>query len=170
MPEGFRVLVAGIGNVLRGDDGFGPAVARALEREGRLPAGARVVELGIGGVGIVHELLAGFDALIVIDAVDQGGSPGVLYVIEPKVPEPSVSSGVALGTDMHEAVPVRALTMARAVGALPEYVRIVGCQPAEIEELSLELSPTVQSTVSRAVEIVRTLMREAEEASTCQVV
>ncbi len=78
MANGRRVLVAGIGNVLRGDDGFGPAVARALEESYELPAGTHVIELGIGGVGLVHELMEGYDALVLVDAMAGDGAPGSL--------------------------------------------------------------------------------------------
>jgi hydrogenase maturation protease len=162
------VLVAGIGNVLRADDGFGPAVVQALEMEGALPPGARTVELGIGGIGLVHELLGGYDALIVVDAVDRGDRPGTLYVLEPDVPEPPARSGAELVTDMHEAVPARALAIARAIGALPPFVRIVGCQPAETEELSLELSPVARRAVPGAIAAVRALVEEAQAVLACR--
>ncbi len=162
MGTGRRVLVAGIGNVLRGDDGFGPAVARALAERPDLPAGAHVVELGIGGVGLVHELMAGYDALVLVDAMARDGAPGSLYVLEVTVPEVASISGTvrhALGSDMHQAVPTQALLMAQAVGALPPIVHMVGCQPAETEEFSTELSPIVQHTVPAAIEAICRLIR-----------
>lgn len=164
-----RVVVAGVGNVLRGDDGFGPAVVRALEEAGPLPAGVRTVEVGIGGIGLVHELLEGCDALVVVDAVDRAGASGSLYVLEPEVPEvveiPEADRAL-LATDLHEVVPGRVLLMAKALGILPPMVRIVGCQPAETEEFSLELTPAVRRAVPAAVEAIRSLLEEAmrEEA------
>src|ERR671911_368262 len=47
-----RILVAGVGNVLRGDDGFGPAVAELLA--GVLPQGAEVIETGTGGIALLQ--------------------------------------------------------------------------------------------------------------------
>lgn len=153
-----RVLVAGVGNVLRGDDGFGPAVIQALETGGGLPAGVRTVEFGIGGIGLVQELLDGYDALVVVDAVDRKGPPGSLYILEPDVPPiesvPSLERYELL-TDLHQAVPGKALIMARALGALPPLVRIIGCQPAEMEGFSTDLSPAVQQSVPAAVEAIR---------------
>lgn len=156
-----RALVAGVGNVLRGDDGFGPAVVQALERAG-LPPRVRSIETGIGGMGIIHELLDGFDGLIVVDAVDRGGVPGTLYVLEPDVPPAeAVSEGDRLAmTDLHQLLPGRMLVMARALGVLPPYVRIVGCQPGETEELSTELSPPVAAVVPDAIETLRRLVGE----------
>lgn len=159
--RGRRVLVAGVGNVLRGDDGFGPAVIGALETSGDLSPGVRLVELGIGGIGLVHELLDGYDVLVVVDAVDRGGSPGTLYVLEPDVPPAEALSAAerhALATDTHQAVPWRVLVIARALGILPPLVRIVGCQPDQTEELTLALSCSVQRAVPEAVAAVRSLL------------
>lgn len=158
-----RVLVAGMGNLLRGDDGFGPAVVRALEDAGALPAGVRAVEMGIGGVGLVHELMDGYDALVLVDAVDRGGAPGKLYLLEPEVPDAAAIPAFErreLAADMHQAVPGPALVMARAVGALPPVVRMLGCQPAEVEEFCTELSPAVRQAVPAAVEMILSFLRE----------
>lgn len=152
-----RVLVAGVGNVLRGDDGFGPAVIQALEESGPLPPGMRTIEVGIGGIGLVHELLDGCDALVVVDAVDRQGEPGSLYILEPEVPDAegiSPAERHALATDLHEAVPGQVLILARALDALPPLVRIIGCQPAETEDFSLELTPVVQRAVPAAIEAI----------------
>jgi hydrogenase maturation protease len=149
-----RILVAGIGNVLRGDDGFGPAVVQALLARGALPPGVHAVELGIGGVGLVHELMDGYDAVVIVDAVDRGGAPGAVYVLEPEVPhieQIAAADRQALG-DAHEALPARALVLARAAGVLPPVVRIIGCQPAETEELSLSLSAVVEPAVAVAID------------------
>jgi hydrogenase maturation protease len=157
------VVVAGVGNVLRGDDGFGPATIRALESAGALPPEVCTLEVGIGGISLVHELLEGCDALIVVDAVDRGGPPGTLYVLEPEVPTAEAlpaTEHAFMATDLHEVVPGRVLLMARALGVLPPRVRIIGCQPAETEEFSLELSPVVQQAVPGAVHAIRSLLKE----------
>lgn len=156
-----RVLVAGIGNVLRGDDGFGPAVIQALQALPGLFDGVRAVEMGIGGLGLVHELMDGYDLLILIDAVNRGGTPGSLYMLEPEVPDPADLPDLArheLATDMHEAVPERALIVARAAGVLPPVVRIVGCQPGDTDAFSMELSGPVRQAVPKAVAAILALM------------
>jgi hydrogenase maturation protease len=157
-----RVLVAGVGNVLRGDDGFGPAVINHLEQRSDLPRGVRLVEVGIGGIHLVHELMAGFEGLILVDAVDRTEPPGSLYVLEPKVPpvaELTARQRHEAGCDMHQAVPARALIMAQAVNALPRQLRIVGCQPAVVDDLIFDLSPPVQKAVPAAVNAILSLLR-----------
>lgn len=137
-----RLLVAGVGNVLRSDDGFGPAVAARL---GHLPAGAEVIETGIGGVALLQELMAGCDGLVLLDAIDRGEAPGTLFVIEPEVAEAEHVP------DVHLVSPRRVLAMAKAMGVLPERVLMVACQPADADSLGERLSPAVEPAVELAV-------------------
>ncbi|MBA2765948.1 MAG: hydrogenase maturation protease [Actinomycetota bacterium] len=141
-PNTGRLLVAGVGNTLRGDDGFGPAVTELL---GHLPAGVDVIETGIGGIALLQELMAGCAGLILIDAVDRGAEPGTVFVLEPDVPEGEHVP------DVHLANPDRVLTMAKTIGVLPDRVRIIGCQPAEVDDLFETLSPPVQAALATAV-------------------
>lgn len=148
-----RVLIAGVGNVLRGDDGFGVEVAHRLE-EMQLPAGIRVVETGIGGIALVQELQDGWDAMIVIDTVDRSRAPGTVMVINPEVVDVetlSWSERHDLLADMHLATPRRALMLARALGVLPPVVRLVGCQPVDAERVGIGLHPMMVSAVEVAV-------------------
>ncbi len=146
-PAQERVLVACVGNVLRGDDGFGPAVAERLE--GRLPGGAELIETGIGGVALLQELLAGCSGLVLIDAVERGAEPGTVFVLEPQV-----SEGAHV-PDVHLANPDRVLSMAKTMGALPDRVLIVGCQVGEVDEFGGALSPAVERAIEGAAERVR---------------
>jgi hydrogenase maturation protease len=147
-----RVLVACVGNVLRRDDGFGPAVAERLLAE-PLPTGAEVLETGIGGIALLQELMTGYDGLVLVDAVDRGESAGTVFVIEPEVGE------AVHVPDVHLVNPERVLTMAKAVGCLPERLAIVGCQPAEVDELHHGLSPSVGRAVALGAAKVREVVR-----------
>jgi hydrogenase maturation protease len=142
-PQGTGVLVACVGNVLRGDDGFGPAVAARLK--GRLPLGAELLETGIGGVAVVQELLAGYGGLVVVDALDDGAEPGTVVAV---VPEVDPARGHV--PDLHLANPARVLAMAKGLGVLPDRVAIVGCQPAGADDLGEGLSPAVERAVAVA--------------------
>ena len=138
-----RILVAGVGNVLRGDDGFGPAVTELLTG---LPEGAEVIETGTGGIALLQELMVGCSGLILIDAVERGAQPGTLFFIEPEI-EDAVHV-----PDVHLANPARVLSMAKTMGLLPERVVIIGCQPADMDELCQGLSPPVQRALATAVQ------------------
>ena len=137
-----RILVAGVGNVLRGDDGFGPAVTELLTG---LPEGAEVIETGTGGIALLQELMVGCSGLIIIDAVERGAVPGTVFYIEPEV---EMGEHVP---DIHLANPARVLSMAKTMGLLPERVVIIGCQPEDTEELCQGLSPCVQRALAIAV-------------------
>ncbi len=157
-----RVLVVGVGNVLHGDDGFGVEVARRLNGRS-LPPGVEVAETGIGGMHLVHELMAGFDALVVVDAVDRARPPGTVMVIEAEVTDIAdlgADDRHDLLADMHLATPERALMVARAAGVLPERTIIVGCQPVEVETLGIGLTSVVSEAVEAAVVEVERCVQE----------
>jgi len=142
-----------VGNVLRGDDGFGVEVARRLDSI-ELPPDVRVIETGIGGIALVQELQEGWDALLVVDTVDRARPPGTVLVIDPEVVDvEAVGWGDRhdLLADMHLAIPERALMLARALGVLPPVVRLVGCQPCDAERVGIGLTPMVADAVEIAV-------------------
>jgi hydrogenase maturation protease len=144
-------VVGCVGNVLRGDDGFGPAVAARLEN---LPPGVLLVESGIGGIALLQELMTGCEGLVIVDAVERGAEPGTVFVVEPEV---AAYDNVP---DMHLATPDRVLSMARGLGCLPGRVAIVGCQPVDAEAMGMELSPPVARAVDVAAAEVRRTVTE----------
>jgi hydrogenase maturation protease len=147
-----RTLVAGFGNVLRGDDGFGVEVIRRLRESDFIRDDVHLMEVGTAGIGLAQELLTPCDRLIIVDAMKRGGQPGSVYVSEVESVEP------ATDIDLHLAVPARALAVAKALGALPREIFIVGCEPAEVDELTTELTPLVVAAVETALEHVRRLL------------
>jgi len=149
------VLVAGVGNVLLGDDGFGIAVVQHLTRRGDLPPTVTVVEVGIGGISLVQELLDGYDVLLIVDAVDRGGTPGTIYLLEPEVPDLAkwpFEQRQDFLADMHMTTPARALILARALGVLPPTTYLLGCQPTTCDDLVIGLSEPVERAVAPSAE------------------
>lgn len=156
-----RALVAGVGNELRGDDGFGVAVIKRLQAIPEVVSRAKVVEVGIGGVHLVQELMDGYDLLVIVDAVNRNEDPGRLYVLDLEVPPLPTSAFEAWKvdlTDMHETVPQKALVLAKALGVLPKRVLMVGCQPARTDEVHIGLTAVVEAAVSLAVERIAALL------------
>jgi hydrogenase maturation protease len=160
-----RTLVVGIGNILRGDDGFGVEVVKRLQALDDVTSRARVIEVGIGGIHLVQELMDGYDLLVIVDAVSRGGEAGRLSVLELEVPAtPSALEAWEHElTDLHEAVPSRALVMARALGVLPPRVLLIGCEPVGSDDLEIGLSPPVARAVPVAVERIRALLDPVHE-------
>lgn len=158
-----RVLVAGVGNVLHGDDGFGVRVVEALAAE-PLPDHVTVRDVGIGGIHLVQELMAGYDAVVLVDTIDADGEPGRVSLRKMDVPtlsELGDEERKAVASDTHVVVPAKALLLASAVGALPERVFMVCC-PGERMELEEGLSPGVETAVRRACRMIRDLLTTRE--------
>jgi hydrogenase maturation protease len=149
-----KTLIAGFGNTLRGDDGFGVEVVNRLTASD-LPAHIHTMDVGIGGMHFVLRLMEGFEVVIVVDAVTHSQPPGTLYVFTPREEDLSVHSGERL--DPHFAEPVRSLKLAKALGFLPEQVTVVGCEP-ESCHLGENLSLPVSAAVDRAVKTIREMM------------
>ena len=145
-----HVLVAGIGNLFCSDDGFGPEVVRRLGDQVR--EDVRVVDYGIRGLHLAYDLLDGYDALVIVDAVPIGEAPGDLGVLRVR-PE----DVTAVELDAHDMNPVAVLgSLARLGGTLP-LTYVVGCRPGSLEE-GIGLTEAVTAALSPAVDTVRRLI------------
>ena len=141
-----RTLVAGFGNPLRGDDGFGVEVVRRIEQRS-LGDDVDVLDVGTGGIHLAHALRSVYDRVVIVDAMVQGRAPGTLTVMEIEHVEPERS------VDLHLVLPARALGVAKALGVLPASVVLIGCEPAQLDELTLDLSPPVAAAFDGAGEM-----------------
>ncbi len=111
------------------------------------------METGIGGMSIVQELMTGYDAVLLLDAHQSGGPPGTLRLLQPVLPDLSGLDAHALRdyfADTHYSTPIRALALVERLGHLPQRVALIGCEPAEHEELGIGLSASVASAVDKA--------------------
>ena len=157
-----RVLVAGIGNIFLGDDGFGVEVANRLARRS-VPEGVRVADFGIRGIHLAYELLDGYDALVLIDAMPMGDEPGTLAVIEPgPLPPPADGDDLAPVVDAHSMNPGVVLSMLAGLEASVGRIIVVGCEPANLDE-GIGLSPPVSDAVDRAVDLCEDVLAELME-------
>jgi hydrogenase maturation protease len=149
-----RVLVAGVGNLFLGDDGFGPEAARRLAAA-PLPDGVQVVDYGIRGMHLAYDLLAGYDTLVIVDAVPRGGAPGDVVVLE--VGAEDLGEG---DFDAHGMEPTAMLASLGSLGGrLPPRTYVVGCEPLDTDE-GIGLSAPVAAAVDRAVELVERLLEK----------
>jgi hydrogenase maturation protease len=148
-----KILVAGVGNIFLGDDGFGVEVALALSRQ-QLPEGVSVKDFGIRGFDLAYALLDPWDAVIIVDALPRGEAPGTLYVVEPDLAAPA-SAETAINP--HGMDPVRVLNLAASQGTITAQVLVLGCEPQDFgDELEgrMGLSPPVQAAVEEAAKMV----------------
>ena len=137
-----QILVAGIGNAWLATTASAARSPSGLERDasGR----GEALDFGSGGLDLAYEVMRGYDALLLIDVSKQGGEPGTLYVIEPDPAE--IAGGIEDGEviNPHGMDPATVLRFVKAVDGWPGKVVVVACEPADVEEMAMELTPEVR--------------------------
>ncbi|MFF4650582.1 hydrogenase maturation protease [Streptomyces sp. NPDC001380] len=156
-----EVLVAGIGNVFLGDDGFGVEVVRRLAAQ-RLPEGVEVVDAGVRGVHLAYRLLDDCRTAVLVDALARGGPPGTLRLVDASAEGAAGPPGAVL--DGHRMTPDAVLSLLDTLSAgtgcgRPRRVLVVGCEPACLEE-GIGLSAPVAAAVDEAVRLVLRVVRD----------
>ncbi len=157
-----RLLIAGVGNIFLGDDGFGPEVAKRLAAVS-LPGWVRVADYGISGMHLAYDLADGYDAAILIDAAPRGDKPGTVSVLDVAAEHgPDAETlGASRLFDAHGMQPDVVLgTLDLLGGAGPARILVVGCEPASVD-YGMELSEPVAGAVDEAVRVVLGLVAEA---------
>ena len=159
-----RILVAGIGNIFLGDDGFGSEVVRNAMIPPDDPS-VRVIDYGIRGMHLAYDLLEEWDTLVLVDAVPSRGNPGTLHVFQADYEEDLAAdfeadrapgSGTA-GLDAHSMDPAAVFASLRALGGTPPYTVVVGCEAGSVEE-GIGLTKPVAKAVPRAVRAVEEII------------
>ncbi len=157
-----KVLVAGIGNIFMGDDGFGVAVAQRLA-ERTWPDGVSVVDFGIRSFDLAFALVDGPQVAILVDALARGEAPGTLYVFEPDLAGLDALSPAS--KEGHALHPAQVIRLATLYGSLPKRILVVGCEPASLafdEEGRASLSQPVEAAVDEAVALVESLVMASQ--------
>jgi hydrogenase maturation protease len=150
-----RILVAGIGNIFLGDDGFGSEVVRNSEI-GQDDPSVRVIDYGIRGMHLAYDLLENWDALVLVDAVPSRGNPGALHVFQADHDDDPDGES-ASGVDAHSMDPAAVFASLRALGGSPPYTVVVGCEAASTQE-GIGLTDPVAKAVPRAARAVEEIV------------
>ncbi|CAN7561861.1 hydrogenase maturation protease [Caballeronia sp. LjRoot29] len=170
------ILVAGIGNVFLGDDGFGVEVVRRLHerRIDAWPPDVRVIDYGIRGIDLYYALLDGVDVAILVDATHRDGPPGTLYVIEPSAKNANEgytgdASPVLLSP--HDLDPAKVLQAVQAMGGEAGRIVLIGCEPESLgtedgQEGRMGLSEPVAAAVDEAVDAIETMIESMRARTT----
>jgi hydrogenase maturation protease len=139
------IAIVGVGNTLMQDDGVGVWAVRALAKRYTFPGHVCLIEGGVLGLQLLHEL-RGARQLLIIDAMNGGGTPGTLYWADAdQLPK---DRGVLMS--LHEVGLAEVLSVGALLGWCPR-VRILGVQPREVRAPGLELSPVLQAALPRVV-------------------
>jgi hydrogenase maturation protease len=138
-----RILVAGIGNIFLGDDGFGPEVLRQVH-----PAqpGVHLVDYGIRGMHLAYDLLDEWDALVLVDALPCRGEPGTVHIFEAD----HESRLATPGLDAHAMDPATVFASLEALGGTPPHTVVIGCEAGSVED-GIGLSGPVAAAIPGAV-------------------
>ncbi len=150
------LAVVGIGNVLLGDDAFGPTVLEMLAAGWEVPDGVDLVDAGTPGLDLAG-LVGGRRALILVDAVAAQGQPGDLLVY--RGAELDGALAIQVRVSPHDPAVAEALAIARLAGEAPEHVVLVGVVPAGLE-VGLGLSAPVSVAAPQAAALVATIAAE----------
>ena len=146
-----RILIAGIGNIFLGDDGFGVAVARRMLARGQRK-GVRVVDFGIRGFDLAYALQDGYETTILVDAYPHGQKPGAVSIVEPDLNQLDESDATGF-VQPHAMSPLNVLRMAKTMNGSLKRVLLVGCEPLTLggDEGNMDLSDVVAAAVDTAV-------------------
>ena len=123
-----KVLICGLGNPLKLDDGIGPSVITELEKH-ELPEDVDTADFGISGFKCALGI-ADYDKVVFVDAIQMGKEPGKIYRIalteQELLESPSLNS---FTFSLHESDLEMILATAALLGSYPKEVVIIGCEP-----------------------------------------
>jgi len=145
-----KAAVYGIGNILMGDDGIGPAVVAYLSSNFTLDPEVTVEDLGTPSLDLPN-YLSGYDTVIFIDAVAADAPPGTIRLYSR---EEIVATPPGIRISPHEPTINDALIVLDFAGGAPRDVVLVGVVPQTLDG-GMTLSPAVAGAVPRAAAAVR---------------
>lgn len=143
-----QIMILGVGCILYSDEGFGVRVIEKLEKRYTFPANVSVVDGGVLGTNLLG-VISQPDYLIVVDAIRNKGNPGDLYRLEGD----AIPARIRAKNSLHQVDFIEALTLCQALDKVPETV-ILGVEPEDIDTLSIDLTPVIQTKVDPIIKMV----------------
>lgn len=157
-----RILIAGLGNIFWGDDGFGVEVVRRLSTQ-VLPGSIRVADFGIRALHLAYELLdGGYQTTVLVDAARMGDKPGTVYFIKPDLD--TLWSDTSELLDAHAMDFRSVLRLVKSLGGNPGDIYIVGCEPLQLEGGAIGLSKPVADAVDEALRMIHERLTDWEQS------
>jgi hydrogenase maturation protease len=147
-----RILVAGIGNIFLGDDGFGPEVMRHVVEQPHADD-VHLIDYGIRGMHLAYDLLEEWRALVLVDALPDRGAPGTLHVFEADHETLSPTAGL----EVHSMDPAAVFATLTALGGTAPRTIVVGCEVKNVDEC-MGLSEPVAAAVPAAVAAINDVL------------
>ena len=143
------ITIMGVGNILLSDEGAGVRVVERLEEHYEFPDNVRLIDGGVLGINLMG-IISEADQLIIIDVIRCNETPGTLYRMEGD----QIPKRVLKKDSMHQIDLLEALALCDAIDKTPPFTVILGIEPKDIETLSVELTPEIQSRLSDLTDLV----------------
>lgn len=151
------VFVLGLGNVLMGDDGFGPYVARVFDEQYELGVDAEVIDLGTPGLDLTP-WLADASHIIIIDTIRANEPPGTLRIYDKA---DIVRHTPFARVSPHDPGVKETLLTLEFAGRAPETVTLIGVVPARVA-MGTTLSDPIASAVPVALTAIIDQLRRLD--------
>jgi hydrogenase maturation protease len=143
-----KVLILGIGNLLKSDDGLGVHIIRYIEESGAvLPDGIELLDGGTAGFDLLG-LIENYDKIVIVDALRADDTPGSIYRF---APEHAVETRSRYS--LHEVGIMEVIRLLKIMDRNPE-IEFVGIVPENINDDEINISPAVRNSIPRAVEVI----------------
>ena len=139
----------GVGNLMMKDDGIGPFLISRLKELETFPSDIDLLDEGVGGMRIIHDI-EGYDQILIIDAADFGGGPGEYKLCRPEDVETVKQIS---GRSLHEMDLIKTLELAKLMGGAPEDIMIMAIQP-EVVEMGEGISESFLERIDEYIETV----------------
>lgn len=143
-----HIMILGVGCILYSDEGFGVRVVERLMERYEFPDNVSLVDGGVLGVNLLG-VISDADRLIVVDVIRNNGAPGDRYRLEGE----AIPARVRAKNSLHQVDLLEALTLCQALDKVPETV-IIGVEPADIETLSIHLTPAIEEQTEPVIDAV----------------
>lgn len=138
------------------DEGVGIAVVQRLHEYTDLPADVEVIDLGTGGLSVLHEI-KGRDKVIFVDCAYMNTPPATMRRF---TPDEVRSAKVQTRLSLHEGDLMQTLELARQLGELPPDIVIYGIEP-ELVRFGEGLSATLSERLGEYVDTIRQEIRKS---------
>ncbi len=143
-----QVMILGVGSILMSDEGFGVRVIETLDQQYTFGDNVSVVDGGVLGINLLG-VMSEADHLIVVDVIRNGGKAGDLY----RLTGDAIPERIRAKNSLHQIDFLEALTLCQALDNVPETV-IIGVEPADIDTLSVELTPQIKARINPTIAMV----------------
>ncbi len=143
-----KIMVLGVGCILCSDEGFGIRVIERMQKLYEFPDDLSIVDGGVLGISLLG-VISEADKLIVVDVIRNNGKPGSLYRIDGD----AIPQRIRAKNSLHQIDFLEALTLCQALDKVPETT-IIGVEPEDIETVSIDLTPAVETQIDPVMEMV----------------